>query len=133
MKLLPVVLALCATSCGRVDVDSDHRPSVAVQIASFEAAVDALHADCGCFPTTDEGLAALRTRPAGISETKWRGPYLDSPVPLDPWGNAYVYRCPGAHNTNGVDIYSCGPDGVSNAGGDDADDIANWPRRKASR
>jgi len=131
MKLLPIMLALCVTSCGRVEVDSGHRPSGAVQIASFKTALDALHEDCGRFPTTEEGLSALCIRPAAISEAKWRGPYLDAPVPLDPWGHAYAYRCPGAHNTNGFDLFSSGPDGISKSGGDDADDIASWPKRKA--
>ncbi len=131
IKPLPILLVLSVAACGKVD--GDHRPSAAVQIAVFKAALDSLREDCGRFPTTEEGLAALCTRPAAMSETRWRGPYLDSRVPLDPWGHAYAYRCPGAHNTNSADIYSCGPDGVSKTGGDDPDDIANWPKRKVSQ
>jgi general secretion pathway protein G len=102
------------------------------QFSICAVALDALRDDCGRFPTTEEGLAALCIRPAAIGETKWRGPYLSPPIPLDPWGHAYVYRCPGVHNTNGFDIYSCGPDGVSKSGGEDADDITNWPKPAAS-
>jgi hypothetical protein len=38
----------------------------------------------------------------------------------------YVYLCPGIHNTNGFDLYSCGFDGISKSGGNDLDDINNW-------
>ncbi len=47
---------------------------------------------------------------------------------MDSWNNAFVYQCPGAHNTNAFDIYSLGPDGVSKTGGGDPDDINNWSR-----
>jgi hypothetical protein len=63
--------------------------------------------------------------PTNFSGGKWSGPYLDQ-IPIDPWGNIYFYRCPGNHNTNGYDLYSCGYDGISKSGGDDLDDINNW-------
>jgi general secretion pathway protein G len=84
--------------------------------------------DCGRYPTTSEGLAALINRPPDISSGKWQK-YLDvGRIPADPWGHPYVYRCPGLHNTNTFDLYSCGPDGKSLSGGDDPDDINNWNR-----
>ena len=92
-------------------------------------ALDNFKTDCDRFPSTAEGLAALNTRPADIAETKWRGPYLRAAVPKDHWGHDYVYLCPGIRHTNGFDLYSCGPDGVSKTRGDDADDIANWRKR----
>jgi general secretion pathway protein G len=52
----------------------------------------------------------------------WRGPYLKQGIPLDPWGNAYIYECPGKQNESGYDLMSVGPDGRS---GTD-DDITNW-------
>ena len=81
--------------------------------------------DCGRYPTTSEGFAALVNCPTNISSGRWHGPYLDS-VPFDTFGNAYVYRCPGIHNTNGYDLYSCGSDGISKSGGADLDDVNNW-------
>jgi hypothetical protein len=45
---------------------------------------------------------------------------------LDPWGNVYIYACPGLHHPNGFDLYSCGPDEISKSKGDDPDDINNW-------
>ena len=63
--------------------------------------------------------------PTNFSDGKWGGPYLDA-IPVDTYGNPYVYRCPGIHNTNGYDLYSCGSDGISKSGGDDLDDFNNW-------
>ena len=53
----------------------------------------------------------------------WHGPYLDPPVlPVDPWGNPYIYYYPGKHNPSGYDLLSIGPDGKE---GTD-DDIVSW-------
>jgi general secretion pathway protein G len=128
LKFLLAVLVPCGASCGRVQ-DEDHIASPVTQIANFGVALDAFHKDCGRFPSSGEGLAALISRPSGIKETQWHGSYLDS-IPEDAWGHEFVYRCPGLHNTSGFDIYSRGPDGVSKSSGDDADDIANWPKRR---
>jgi hypothetical protein len=90
-------------------------------------ALDNFSNDCSRYPTTSEGFKALLICPTNIPAGKWHGPYFDPPViPQDPWGNGYVYRCPGVHNTNGYDLYSCGFDGISKSGGDDLDDINNW-------
>ena len=74
--------------------------------------------DNGRYPNTEEGLQALMTAPSGAKN--WRGPYLES-LPTDPWGAEYQYRSPGRKNTDGIDIYSLGPDGVESD-----DDIGNW-------
>jgi general secretion pathway protein G len=93
-------------------------------IANIEVALDAFEVDCGRFPSTEEGLRALVERPAAI--TGWDGgPYLKRGMPKDPWGNAYLYRYPGQHNTNGYDLYSFGGDGQE--GG--SDDVDNWSER----
>ncbi|MGA2265359.1 MAG: type II secretion system major pseudopilin GspG [Phycisphaerae bacterium] len=89
-------------------------------ISNMEVALDAFEVDCGRYPTTEEGLGALVEQPANADG--WRGPYLKKSVSKDPWGNAYLYRCPGSHNTTGYDLYSFGPDGQE--GGDD--DVDNW-------
>jgi general secretion pathway protein G len=92
-------------------------------ITNMELALDAFEIDIGRFPTSSEGLNALVNQP---SEAKnWRGPYIKRDVPDDPWGNPYVYDCPGKHNTADYDLYSFGPDGKS--GGDD--DIDNWSKQ----
>lgn len=91
------------------------------QIDALEKSLDQFRLDTGHYPTMEEGLAALVARPA--SEPKWDGPYLKKGVPLDPWGNPYVYRIPGEHGE--FDLLSYGKDGQ--AGGEaEAADVTNW-------
>ncbi len=91
------------------------------QISMFETAIDTYRLDVGKFPTTDQGLKALRVKPEGAK--KWDGPYLPKEIPLDPWGNPYVYRSPGEHGD--YDIISYGADGTPGGEGEDMD-IVNW-------
>ena len=88
-------------------------------ISSMETALNAFEVDCGRFPTSQEGLAALLQQPNDAAD--WRGPYLSRGLPKDPWGHEYLYRQPGQRNAEGFDIYSLGPDGREGA-----DDIGNW-------
>jgi general secretion pathway protein G len=91
------------------------------QIVALEKALDQYRLDTGHYPTTEQGLSALVTRPT--NEAKWDGPYLTKAVPADPWGNAYVYKSPGEHGD--VDLLSYGRDGRPGGDGEDAD-ITNW-------
>lgn len=88
-----------------------------IQIESFRRALDAYRIDVGTFPTTDEGLVALISKPANA--VKWNGPYLSKAVPLDPWGKAYVYKTPGAKGD--YDLLSYGKDGQPGGSADGAD------------
>jgi len=97
--------------------------SAAVEISQIEVALDAFEVDCGRYPTTEEGLGALLQQPSNADG--WHGEYLKRGIPQDPWGNPYVYRQPGRHNTTGYDLYSFGPDGQEGGG----DDIDNWSER----
>lgn len=90
------------------------------QISQFEVALDAFAIDTGRYPTSSEGLQALIDEPSNVEG--WKEPYLKRDIPLDQWGNEYVYRYPGRENEGGYDLYSYGPDGKQ--GGDD--DIVNW-------
>jgi general secretion pathway protein G len=89
------------------------------QIDSFDKALDQYRIDTGHYPNTDQGLAALNGQPA--NEPMWRGPYLKKGVPLDPWGNAFVYRLPSTVPGRDYDLISYGKDGQSGGTGDDAD------------
>jgi general secretion pathway protein G len=91
------------------------------QIDAFEKALDQYRLDTGHYPSSELGLDALMTRPEG--EPKWAGPYLKKTVPVDPWGNKYVYRLPGEHGE--YDLLSYGKDGKP-GGTDEAADITNW-------
>lgn len=88
------------------------------QIEAFSRALGTYRIDVGAFPSGDEGLAALTTKPA--SANKWNGPYLEKTVPLDPWGRPYLYRSPGEHGKD-FDLTSYGKDGLPGGTGDDAD------------
>lgn len=75
----------------------------------------------GTYPTTQEGMQALVTRPIGNpGVTNWRGPYLEE-MPIDPWGTNYLDLSPGIRNPTTFDIRSMGPDGISGT----ADDVGN--------
>ena len=91
------------------------------QIENFATALDGFLVDIGRYPSTQEGLNALRVKPE--STDKWKGPYLKKEIPLDPWGQAYVYRAPG--RSGGYEIVSYGADGREGGEGDNAD-IASW-------
>ena len=93
------------------------------QIELLGTALDTLRLDAGRYPTTQEGLEALRTRPSGLD--KWDGPYLKKEVPLDPWGRPYVYRSPSEHGP--YDLLSYGADGAPGGEADNAD-ITSWER-----
>lgn len=90
------------------------------QIDALEKALDQYRLDTRRYPSPEQGLQALVERPAG--EAQWSGPYLKKGVPLDPWGNAYVYRNAGAEAA--IEILSYGRDGRPGGSGLDAD-IAN--------
>ena len=91
------------------------------QVESLAKALDQYRLDLGRYPTTDEGLQPLRTNSS--NNPKWRGPYLQKDVPLDPWGHPYVYRSPGEHGE--FDLLSYGKDGRPGGTGE-AEDITSW-------
>ena len=88
------------------------------QMESFEKSLDTYRLDVGRYPTSEEGMAALMVAPP-TAATKWNGPYLKKAVPLDPWGNPYVYRSPGAKAD--YEIVSTGKDGQPGGTGENAD------------
>lgn len=89
------------------------------QISTFGTALDAFEVDTGSYPRGSDALQYLLTAPSDV--TGWRGPYLKSDIPLDPWGHPYIYEFPGRVNQNGYDLRSAGPDGQAGT----ADDIVN--------
>lgn len=91
------------------------------QIESFSKALSQYRLDVGRYPSTEQGLGALVTKPA--NEPKWQGPYLAKSVPLDPWGKAYQYKAPGEHGE--YDLWSYGKDGQSGGSGENAD-VTSW-------
>lgn len=98
-----------------------------IQIGNFESALKMYYTDMKSFPSTEDGLAALIKAPSDEAKARRWDPegYLDDEaIPVDPWGNAYIYEYLGAVDgaRDAPRISSAGPDGQ--AGTDD--DIVNW-------
>lgn len=91
------------------------------QIDAFEKALDQYRLDTRRYPSAEQGLEALITKPA--NEPGWNGPYLKRAVPPDPWGRPYAYRSPGQKGD--FELLSYGRDGKPGGAGADAD-IGNW-------
>jgi len=123
LVVLTILALLAALVVPRVfrNLDKAKINTTKAQISAFESALGAYRLDVGAFPTTDQGLQALRTRPAGVEN--WDGPYLPKELPLDAWGHPYVYRCPSEHGD--YEIISYGADGREGGEGVDAD-IVSW-------
>ena len=94
------------------------------QISSLELALNSFEVDNGSYPQGSAGLNALVEQPNNLQT--WKGPYLSKGIPLDPWGNAYIYNYPGKANPKHFDIQSMGKDGQ--AGTDD--DVTNFDAKK---
>lgn len=91
------------------------------QIESFSQALDQYRLDVGQYPSSEQGLPALRAAPP--QTVRWQGPYLKRDIPNDPWGRAYVYRRPGQHGD--FDLLSLGADGQAGGDGENAD-VTSW-------
>ena len=87
--------------------------------ANIATALKLYELDNGEFPTTSQGLNALKSQPSSVMN--WNGPYLER-EPIDPWGRPYKYKCPGTHKPQGYDLYSTGKSGQD--GG--PDNVTNW-------
>lgn len=124
MLIVMVILGLLAALVGpRMfgKVGKSKQKAAKAQISLFETALDTYRLDVGKYPTTEMGLQALRDQPEDVE--RWDGPYLPKEIPVDPWGHAYEYRCPGDHGE--FDILSFGSDGSPGGEGED-EDIVSW-------
>jgi general secretion pathway protein G len=94
--------------------------SATTQIELLSVALENYRLDNGMYPTTEQGLQALREKPTRAPvPSNWRGPYLRKAVPLDPWKRAYVYRI--LAEPAGFQLISLGRDGQPGGSGEDAD------------
>jgi general secretion pathway protein G len=125
MLVVVVIITLFASYVGMrlwPQADKARVTAAKAQIGSFMSALDTYKMDVGSFPTTEQGLAALRTRPAGAPQ--WSGPYLAKDIPMDPWGRPYLYRFPGQHSED-PEVICLGADGQPGGEGINAD-IVSW-------
>jgi general secretion pathway protein G len=98
-------------------------------IRAITSALDLYRLDNFKYPSTEQGLEALVTKPANLpAGANWKkGGYLDS-MPVDPWGKPYMYLQPGTHGE--FDLYSFGANGIEDGVDGDAD-ITNWENKSA--
>lgn len=124
LLIVMVILGLMAALVGpRLfgHIGKSEQKAARSQITLFKTTLGLYRLDVGKFPTTEQGLQALREKPDGVEN--WDGPYLEGDVPLDPWKHPYVYVYPGQHGD--YDIVSLGADGQP-GGQDENKDIASW-------
>ena len=125
---LLVVLAIIGLLVGLVAPAALHQLGSAKEkiahqsIERLSSVLDMYKLDIGAYPTTEQGLQALISRPQGLS--RWDGPYLKgSKLPDDPWGRPFQYRIPSQRPGHEFDLYSLGPTGQT--GGAGAESIYN--------
>jgi general secretion pathway protein G len=121
MMIIGLFAALVAPRLFRKS-DTARITATRAQINSFMTALGAYKLDTGTFPTTEQGLQALRVQPPGL--TQWQGPYLPQEIPVDPWARPYIYKYPGEHGDE-PDIICYGQDGQPGGEGTAAD-IVSW-------
>ncbi|MGA0848373.1 MAG: type II secretion system major pseudopilin GspG [Chthoniobacterales bacterium] len=124
MLVLGIIAVLVGSAIyllvGNIDVARESRVEADIQSISTQLRVYEMQNLRP--PTTQQGLQALVTRPGGDPPPRrWR--QLLEKVPLDPWGEEYVYYWPGKKNADGFDLFSKGPDRQEGGG----DDIGNDP------
>ncbi len=125
MLVIIIIGVLATVVIPRFVGRSEEARKVAAETAvdNFGLALDLFELDNGTYPTTEQGLEALLTKPQTIPELKsWRGPYIKKPKFEDPWKNSYMYKCPGEHNPSSYDLFSFGPNAQEGGG----DDITSW-------
>lgn len=117
LLIVMVILGLLASLVAPTmfsKVDSSKRNTAVAQMQMLTTSLDAFRLDVGRYPDALEEL--MRSDKRG-----WDGPYLPRELPLDPWGNPYIYRIPGQQNA--YDLLSYGADGREGGEGDNADII----------
>lgn len=127
LMVVVVILAILATLVvpriiGRVD--EARRTAAIVQIRNIEEALHLFKIDNGFYPSTEQGLEALVTKPTiGRIPSRWKeGGYLGK-IPRDPWDGTYFYISPGAHDD--YDLFSYGAEGELGGEGKNAD-VESW-------
>lgn len=121
VMVVVVIIAIMAAAIGPSLLGNIEKASISragTDIKSIGQMLELYKAENYAFPTTDQGLEALVSKPSGDPTPKnWRQ-YMKK-TPIDPWENPYKYLSPGSHGD--IDIYSFGPDGIQSE-----DDIGSW-------
>ena len=120
MVVVVILGILAALIVPRVVGRADDARAVAAKqdVAAIVQALKLYRLDNGRYPTNEQGLQALVTQPdKDPRPARWY--QLFKEMPKDPWGNDYIYRCPGLKNPSGYDLYSAGPDRQADTADDD--------------
>jgi general secretion pathway protein G len=119
VAILGLLIGLVAPAMIRQLGSAKHR--IAEQsVARLAGILDIYRLDIGTYPSTDQGLSALNSSPAGAAG--WNGPYLNDEMGIvDPWGRPFEYRSPSQRAGRAFDIASLGADGKPGGSGEDAD------------
>lgn len=119
-----VVIASAAVVATQTFLQQSKQRAAELFIKNMKTPLDMFQLNVGRYPTTEESLGALLAPPSSLADpSKWEGPYVEENVKdTDPWGNSYQYMYPGTHSTSRYDLWSVGPDGIS----DTDDDICSW-------
>ena len=126
LLVVMIIIGLLAALVGPRFIRQEEKAKIKAAKAQIEllgTALDTFRLDVGRYPTSDEGLDALRTKPGNLE--RWDGPYLKKDLPVDPWNKPYVYKSPNEHGP--FDIVSYGADGTPGGEGDNRD-ITSWER-----
>lgn len=121
VMVVVVIIAVMAAAVGPAilgNLEKANYERASVDIKTISTSLELYKAENYSYPSTDQGLEALVSKPSGDPEAKnWRQ-YIKK-TPIDPWGEEYKYLSPGVRGD--VDIYSYGPDKVQSE-----DDVGNW-------
>jgi general secretion pathway protein G len=132
MLVVLVIIGLIAGLVGPrlfTRVDTSKVQTAQAQIKLLRGALETMRLDIGVFPSTEQGLRLLNAAPEDAAlKSRWKGPYLDGELPLDPWNNAYLYKAPAADG-RGFYLWSLGADGKPGGEGNDAD-IGTFPAQQ---
>lgn len=124
MVVIMILGVLAALVVPRVMSRPDEARAIAARqdIAQIMQSLKLYRLDNGRYPSTEQGLQALVTKPSsGPAADNWKS-YLDK-LPKDPWGRPYQFLSPGVKGE--IDVFSLGADGQAGGSGSDAD-IGSW-------
>lgn len=128
MVVVVIMAILAAIIIPRIMNRPDQAKVVAAKqdILTIESAMNLYKLDNGSYPSNDQGISALATKPTTDPVPQnWTGPYIKGGIPKDPWGNPYHYANPGQHGD--IDIFSYGPTNQPGGTGMNAT-IGNWKK-----
>ena len=130
IMIVVLIMGILATIVGVNVIGQSEKAKIKaaqVQINNFESALILFKTTCGFYPSTEQGLEALREKPSFGKECKDypEGGFINKEISEDPWNNPYQYKSPGEHH-KAYDIWS---DGDTES--DNPAPIGNWERKNA--